>query len=329
MDSRERVIRAIEFECPDRIPITNSALPAALIKYGERLERIFRVYPSDFGPEYTPPIYPIQAFSIYGKKRYMDEWGCEWFTLKRGVLGQVKGHPLADWEALKTYQFPKPPSSGRKYVICDGGNLFERMQWLRGFENLMVDLITKRKEVYVLRDKIVDYNLEVIKRAIELDVDGVWFADDWGTKRGLLIKPSLWREFFKPAYKKMFDEVHKAGKHVLLHSDGYIMDIISDLIGIGVDVLWEAELQVNGIDALEEKFGGKICFAGNLDTQRILPFGSVEDVKKHVMHAIRALGSYDGGFIGDGEIHTDIPLRNVKAMFKAFMRYGKYPLARI
>jgi len=300
-----------------------------MFKYGKRLERIFREYPSDFGYGDIPSTYPSQAYFLHGKKRYIDEWGCEWHMIKRGVLGQVKGHPLEDWDALKTYQFPEPPKLERGYIIGSGGNLFERMQWLRGFENLMVDLITKRKEVYTLRDKIVEYNLEVIKISLEYDVDGISFADDCGTQNGLMINPSLWREFFKPSYKRMFDEVHRAGKHVLFHSDGYIMDIIPDLIEIGVDVLWETELRVNGIGALGEKFGGKICFAGNLDTQRILPFGNTEDVKKHVIHAIQALGSYDGGFIGIGEIHDDVPLRNVKAMFKAFKKYGRYPLVRV
>lgn len=69
----------------------------------------------------------------------------------------------------------------------------------------------------------------------------------------------------------------------------------TDLIEIGVDVLWGPELQVNGIDALGEKFAGKVCFAGYLDTQQVLPFGIQEDVKKHVVHAIQALGSHDGG----------------------------------
>jgi uroporphyrinogen-III decarboxylase len=248
--------------------------------------------------------------------------------LQKGILGQVKGHPLEDWNALKTYRFPRPPKLERKYLTGSGCNLFERMQWLRGFENLLIDLVTKRKEVYYLRDEIIRYNLEVIRESIEFDVDGISFSDDWGTQNGLMIRPSLWREFFKLAYKKMFDEVKKAGKHILFHSDGYIMDIIPDLIELGVDVLWEAELQVNGIDVLAEKFGGKICFLGNLDTQRILPFGSVEEVKNHAIHAIQALGNYDGGFIGDCEIHPDIPLCNVRAMFEAFMKYGKYPLMK-
>lgn len=327
MDSRERVIRAIEFESPDRIPITNGALPEAFLKYGEGLNRIFNEYRSDFGYNYVPSIYPDKAYFLGKRKTYLDEWGCKWLMVQRGILGQVKGHPLKDWESITSYRFPKLPE--RKYCISGGVNLFERMVWLRGFGNLMVDLIKKTKEVFILRDKIIDYNLEVIVRFLESNFDGICFLDDTGTQNGLMIKPSLWREFLKLSYKRMFDKVHRFGKHVFFHSDGYIMDIIPDLIEIGVDALWEPELQINGIDALADKFGGKICFVGSLDTQRILPFGSVEDIDKHVRHAIHALGSYDGGFIGDCEVHSDIPLNNVRAMFKAFIKYGRYPLANV
>lgn len=326
MDSRERVIRAIEFDLPDRIPITNASLPAAYLKYGDRLRRIFARYPSDFGINRPPSTYPEQAYFLGKRRIYVDEWGCEWSMIQRGILGQVKGHPLSDLKALGTYKFPKTPEP--KYSLGEGGNLFERMQWLRGFENLMVDLVTRRKEAFAIRDSIVKYNLELIRRSLEFDVDGICFSDDWGTQRGLMISPSLWRQFFKPAYLRMFDEVKKARKHVFFHSDGYIMDIIPDLIELGVDVLAEAELQVNGIDSLAREFGGRVCFLGNLDTQGILPFGSAEDVKRHALHAISALGCYDGGFIGDFEVHPDIPLSNVKATFDAFAKYGKYPLVR-
>lgn len=322
MNSRERVIRAIEFEGPDRVPVTHSVLPAALLKYGEKLERIFRKYPSDFGYGYT---YTKGQWLLSKKRRYVDEWGCLWVKIRRGLQGQVKGHPLADWKALETYQFPKPPDSRRGYICGSGGILFERMQWLRGFENLMIDLITRRRETYVLRDRIVDYNLQVTKRFLESDVDGIGFGDDWGAQDRLMIKPSLWREFFKPAYKRMFDEVHKAGVYVHFHSDGYIMDIIPDLIEIGVDVL-NPQLPVNDIDELGEKFGGKLCFIAGLDRQKILPWGKPEEIVRHAKHAIKALGCYDGGYIGGGEINLDVPLANVEAMYKAFREYGRYPI---
>jgi len=321
------VINAIEFTLPDRLPITNAALPASFLKYGDGLRAIFEEHPSDFGHNQPPATYPARSYFTGDEMTYVDEWGCEWSMLHRGIMGQVKGHPLSDLGALENYRFPKLPE--RRYSIGDGGNLFERMQWLRGFENLMLDLTIKRKEAYIIRDRIVDYNVEMIRRSLEFDVDGIGFADDWGTQRGLMIKPSIWREFFKPAYGRMFAEGRKAGKHIFFHSDGYVVDIIPDFIELGVNVLSEAELQVNGIDELGDKFGGRICFLGNLDTQNILPFGSVDDVKDHVIHAIRALGCYDGGFIGDFEVHPDMPLCNVRAAFEAFAKYGRYPLARM
>ncbi|MBC8275597.1 MAG: DUF3830 family protein [Chloroflexi bacterium] len=91
--------------------------------------------------------------------------------------------------------------------------------------------------------------------------------------------------------------MHKAGAHVWFHSDGYIMDIIPDFIEIGVDVLNLNQLNLNGIDEIGERFGGKVCFFGGLDQQRILPFGSVEEVERHVKHIIQTLAGYEGGYI--------------------------------
>ena len=322
MNSRERVIRAIEFEAPDRVPVTHSVLPAALMRYGEKLERVFRDYPSDFGTGYT---YTQYEWLLSGRKRYVDEWGCVWFKEQKGLMGQVKGHPIADWKAFETYRFPTLPDKRLGYVTGSGGSLFERMQWLRGFENLLMDLLTRRREVILLRDKVVDYNLQVIRRSLESKVDGIGFSDDWGTQDRLMIKPSLWREFYKPAYKRMFDEVHKGGAHVHFHSDGYIMDIIPDLVEIGVDAL-NPQFSCMNLEALGKVCAGKVCVVSDIDRQRILPFGSVEEVRETVKRVISIFGSYNRGLIGRGEIGPDVPLKNVKAMFQAFKEYGKYPL---
>lgn len=327
MHSRERVFRAIRFEGPDRVPILHCVTGAALLKYGDKLERIFREYPSDFGDGYTQyentaTGRPQYEWVLSRKRRYVDEWGCVWFKIRRGLYGQVKEHPLADWKALETYRFPSLPDQKRGYVLGAGGTIFHRMIHLRGFTNLMRDLVTRPKEVYVLRDKIVDYNLQVIRRSLQSGVDGIRCADDWGTQERLMVKPSLWREFFKPAYKQMFDEIHKGGANVFFHSDGYIMDIIPDLIEIGVDVL-NPQFSCMNLEELGKVCVGKVCILSDIDRQYTLPLGSVGEVRESVKRAIEIFGGHDGGLIAHGEIGPDVPLKNVRAMFRAFKKYGK------
>jgi len=141
----------------------------------------------------------------------------------------------------------------------------------------------------------------------------------------LFINPDIWREFFKPVYKKEFDLVHKFGAYVFFHSDGYTMDIIPDLIEIGADSL-NIQFPINPIEELGRRFGGKVCFDRGLDRQKILPFGTIEDVKKQAKQAVAYLGCYDGGYIGGGTIASDVPLSNAEAMYKTFTKYGRYPI---
>lgn len=162
-----------------------------------------------------------------------------------------------------------------------------------------------------------------LERQLEYDIDGISFMDDWGTQRQLMINPKQWRKLFKPAYQKIIDLVHQAGKFFYFHSDGNIMEIISDLIEIGVDVL-NPQFSCMDLDELGRKCGGKICISSDIDRQYILPRGSVEEVKRYVKRVIEILGSHNGGLIGRGEIGPDVPLANVEAMFEAFSEWGSY-----
>ena len=335
MESRERVIRAIGFEGPDRVPNSYFGLyEAAYGTYGESLKKILAKYPSDFASS------GFVATGIYRReisrkdvrmRRFVDEWGCVWARLHDGLAGQCCEHPLSSWDFLDDYEFPEPPvfkkESDRdqsKYVMGTGGTLFERMQQLRGFQNLLTDIVKERKEVRLILDRIVKYNLELVQRVLETDVDGVYFADDWGTQTGMMISPDVWRKIFKPAYEKMFRGVRAAGRNVVFHSDGYMPEIIPDLISCGMDVFYP-QFGVTSVDEWEEICGGKVCIIASTDVQKILPRGTADDVKHYAKQMIEKLGSYDGGLINAPEISWGIPVANIEASFGAFWKYGRYP----
>jgi len=341
MKSRERVIAAINFERPDRCPITHNPLPGAVLKYGKKLFNIFRRYPSDFGPSEfkVPNIKDLHPG--YQKGIHKDEWGLTWRTEINGVLGQVIQHPLKDYNDLADYKFPPLPSERdiqklkkwvRKiksdgYFACvsfNPGNYYERMQWLRGFTNLMRDFFRKPKELYELADLLLDYILQSLAKTLEAKPDGIWFADDWGTQDRLMVNPAFWREFFKPRYKKIFNFVHDHEAYVFFHSDGYIIDIIPDLSEIGVDVLWP-QFSCHNVEKLAKVTREKICIFSDIDRQYILPKGKPKEVETYVKKVINLFGyENNGGLIGNGEINVDVPLENVEAMYKAFRKYGKY-----
>ncbi len=338
MTSRERVIAAIEFKGPDRVPIHHFAFPGAFWRHGEKLVKLLNEqFPDDFGSKFSIPPEP-EGKDLF--VRYTDEWGSEWVMKKGYTAGEVKKPAIDDWSKWKDYKFPPLPpdshfealkahikESGHQfYVLGAGGTLFERMQWLRGPENLFIDLAEDREELHELADRIVEWNINLIARYIKAGVDGLSFADDWGSQDRLLISPKKWREFFKPRYKRMFEIVKDAGKHVFFHTDGWTVDIWDDLIEIGVDVLNPQHTLVPK-PILEQKLAGRVCIRSDLDRQHILPFGTPEQVREHVKETIALFGRFNGGLILHGEIGPDVPFENIVAMLETAYEFGKYPLS--
>ncbi len=325
MNSRQRVIRAIEMTGPDRVPIMHDTLPGAFSRYGEALDGLYRKYPDDvinvgsatfgeFGPEIGTPS--------------RDPWGSLWVRHNDEHKGQVVFHPLADWDELDRYRPPDTATdeiiaavkrrieenAGRKYTIADGDTLWQRMYYLRGFQAANEDLLIEPERAARLRDVIVEVILRRLERLAGLDgLDGVHFRDDWGTQTALLIRPDLWREFFRPTYARMFNAVRQAGKHVWFHSDGVIDQIIPDLIQIGADVL-NPQCNCMPRERLGSLVAGKVCLLGDLDRQWTLPHGTPEDVRAAVRADVETYGRHQGGLIHRGEIAGDVSLENVEAM---------------
>ena len=132
---------------------------------------------------------------------------------------------------------------------------FERMQFLRGSENLYMDLASGHAEVFRLRDLVHEFFLREIELWTKTDVDAISFMDDWGSQERLLISPEMWREIFKPLYVEYVDLIHGAGKDVFFHSDGHISAIIPDLIEIGVDAL-NSQLFCMDIEEIGRRYQG-------------------------------------------------------------------------
>ena len=337
MTSRERVLKAIRFEKPDRIPIKNCALPAAFYKHGQALvDLLNKKYPHDFGPlchsippkENLPPEYRLGE--------HYDGWGTLWHNEQEGMHGQVLKVPLDDWSKLKSFKLPPLPKQEdvlknkeavkkhkEEYFYLGGpyglGNLFERLQFLRGYENLMFDFMEKPKEIYELMNLLTDYMVEGTKLALLLEPDCIRYGDDWGTQLQLIINPREWRHFFKPRYKKLFDICHNGGAYTYFHSDGMITEIIPDFIEIGLNIL-NPQFSCMDLKKLAEMTKKKLVISSDIDRQYILPFGTPEEVKEYVRNVIKIFDARNGGFIGRGEIGKDVPIENAEAMYSAFLK---------
>lgn len=330
MNSRERVIRTLRQEEVDRVPRQLWMLPAIPMLRKEELDEVLGKFLSDFGS----PLYRYgQGKRCKGDAATVginvDAWGSVWHVGEPGVIGEVKEYPLADWSALDSYELPwellKEADLSQVNRTCAQSELFmsvgtetrpfERMQFLRGTENLMMDLAYGDKEVYELRDRLHEFFVKEMEMWANTDVDGVSFMDDWGTQKSLLISPALWREFFKPLYKDYCDILHSKGKFVFFHSDGNIEAIYPDLIEIGVDAV-NSQLFCMDMERLGELYAGKITFWGEIDRQFILPFGTPEEVRKAVRRAAGAfIKGKKTGVIAQCEWGVKDPKENIEAVF--------------
>jgi len=241
---------------------------------------------------------------------WTDAWGCVWHFPGGWLDGQVVEHPLADLSSGAALRVPDPDAytdwttaaadvarardAGRLVKgKTEHGVLYLRLQYLRGFENFMVDLAEDREELYVLRDKVADYWEAVVTRWLDIGVDFIDFGDDLGHQNALPISPRKWREFFKPAFARLFGPCRQAGVEVYLHTDGYVVDIIPDLIDAGVTILNPQDL-VNGLDTLKDLAWGKVCIDLDIDRQSVTVFGRPEQIDEHIRRCVRTLGSPTG-----------------------------------
>jgi len=341
MDNRERVKAAVELQGPDRCPLLHSALPGALLKWREPLIELFRRYPHEFGPSEFAVPEPEALAPDYRRGVHKDAWGTVWRSEVDGIHGQVYDYPIKDWADLADYRPPPLPSRenvekmkrwaedlrSRGYFVSAGfdpGNLYERMQWLRGFRNLLGDFVTRPKQLYEFADMLVEYGLQSLERTLEAKPDMISFADDWGTQQRLMVQPGFWREFFKPRYRRIFQLARESGAYVYFHSDGHILEIIPDLYEVGVNVL-NPQFSCHRLEQLADVVRGRLCISSDVDRQYVLPRGTPAEVDNYVKRVIELFGlGNDGGLIGRGEVSIDTPLENVEAMYRAFRKYGEY-----
>ena len=159
--------------------------------------------------------------------------------------------------------------------------------------------------------------LKVVDIVARYPIDCIFFGDDWGQQRGLIMGYPLWARFIKPRLKKMYDHVKKYGMYVAQHSCGDCREVFPDLVELGLDIYNTFQPEVYDIVEFKERFGKDITFFGAISTQQLLPFKSPEEVKAE-MHRIMDILGKDGGYIlaPTHAMPGDIPEENVLAFME-------------
>lgn len=268
----------------------------------------------------------IGFFEDIGHDRVKDVFGVVWDRSTDKDIGIVE-HPVLPEPTLKGYRFPDPlnprffadiPAKLEQYgdrfrVFMIGFSLYERAWTMRGMENLMMDFIDHPDFVRDLLRAIADYNIAQITKALEYDIDAVHFGDDWGQQLGLQMGPDLWREFIYPELKRMYGVVHASGRYVSIHSCGDVDELFDDLIGIGLNCFNPFQPEVMDVATLIPRYRGRLAFHGGLSTQKTLPYGTVEDVRRESRRLLE-LGRAGGYIFAPAHaVEGDVPLDNMLA----------------
>lgn len=281
--------------------------------------------------------YATELYSDNGVS-YTDEWGVEWKNVEyetrfgKGRYTEIVTHPLADEEAIDSYQ---PPDPNRPELYVEAARviqeykdeywivgvtvttIFETAWALRGYERTLMDLVVNADLVERLLDIPFNYHLTAAKKLVEMGVDMIWMGDDMGTQERMLISPDTWRRFFKPRMATSISTLKSINPEVKVayHSDGVIYPIIPDLIEIGLDVLNPVQPRCMDPEKLKKEYEYKLCFWGSIDEQYTLPFGTPTEVEREVLARLRTLGKNGGLIIGPTHhVQLDTPLENFWAM---------------
>jgi len=376
---RERVLKALEHEEPDMVPIDLGGVNTSVhvvcyeelrrhlgVKGGrveiahmwQRIvkveEPVYKALDIDF--RHAWPALARAPVKTFPDGSYIDGWGIKWIRVGYYYEMAPDGHPLKGLSPSEIDEYPWPdpyeeaektiPSLERvaKYyhektdyatVLNPGFGFFERSWYMRSFEEFFLDL---KKRPYVackIMDKILDFQLkycsEILSAVSEyVDVDNL--GDDLAMQDRPLISLETYRRYVKPRQRKLISLIKAKAPHVKIfyHTCGSARYFYDDLAEIGVDIINPVQVSARDMGntkELKERYGDKLVFWGAIDTQRVLPFGSVEDVKEEVKRRIGDLAP-GGGYVlcAVHNIQPGVPPENIVTMYKAAREYGRYPV---
>lgn len=326
ISKREVVKLVLDGEKPPYVPwsfrFTHEAIAKLETHFGSNWEVLLDNHFTELGSD-------IGFFDDLGDNRFKDLFGVVWDRSIEKDIGLPESILLAE-PTLEGYTFPNPlderffadidmkiaKDPDRFRVFDIGFSLYERAWSLRGIENLLMDFYTNPEFVHELFSKIVEYNIAQLDQACTYDIDAIYFGDDWGAQQGLIMGPNLWKEFIFPHIKKMYEAVTTRGKYVLIHSCGDVDEVFPDLVEIGLSCFNPFQPEVMDTDQLLKEYRGSLAFWGGLSTQKTLPFGTVEDVRKESKHLLE-IGA-EGGYIFSPShaVEGDVPLENIIAFIE-------------
>ncbi len=339
--TREEIRRVVEGRgAAGRVPVMlHFWIHPGAFSAPEQIQSILNQYPQDFLPIWLqiPQVYDAPASDpsyrwswkdAVSKGGALDSDGIveDWDVQLDALLGDF---PSADYPALIPQS---PPDDGRYRIGCWWYFFFERFWSIRGMENALTDFYEYPEAVHALFRKMTDFYKRMLERAkAELNLDGIFTSDDLGTQTSVFFSGKIFDEFFFPYYKEVVDKAHELGMHFWLHTCGNITEFLPKFIDIGIDVIHPIQKYTMEEREIARKFGGKIAIWAGFDVQRVIPYGTAEEVRAEVRNIVDAYARADGRFLftlGNGTT-GDTPIASLEALFDEVFRYGEAAIRKL
>jgi uroporphyrinogen decarboxylase len=344
MNSKERVIKAVTLQRPDRTPVDLWALPPVTFQLRnhfrvEKDEEVWKALGVDLRsiwPDYIGP-----KHKLFPDGSWIDWWGIHKKMV--GSFDEIADYPLARYntvEEIERYSWPDPSwfdyegltqqcEQFEEYalVVRDPGPyttcVLRVAMYLRSMDKFMMDLILNPEIAQAILNHVAEFYLEMSRRILETigEFTNIYcIADDVGMQEGLLLSPNMFDRFIKPYFVQFVDLAKKYDQRVMYHSCGAIKPLIPRFVDLGIDILNPIQLSAQGMDPVELKreFGEILCFHGALDVQTVLFTGTPDKIRDEVARLCRLFGK-EGGFIlaPTNNIVPETPLENILAVYEA------------
>ena len=339
MNSKQRVYASLRREPADRVPVFMWFHPDTTRWLAELLEIppafVDVAMGNDVRMTWVNNNYAMEGITHeHDGEWHVDCWGIKW--VKEGPYNQIGEFPLAraSREEVLAYEFPHEhfeellgrmsplvASAGEYFVGCDvSPNVFEMYWRLRGMEQTMLDMASDPELAGEMLGRCGDFAVALAEAACaRFPLDWLWAGDDVAGQQAMMFSPDTWRRLVKPHLARCFDVGTEHGLAVAYHCCGALRPIIPDLVEMGLDVLNPIQAGCPGMDPLEleQEFGHDLTFMGGIDTQGLLPSGTVDEVRRATRRLIDDMTSDGGGYIlaASHTIPPETPEENIFAMY--------------
>jgi uroporphyrinogen decarboxylase len=340
MNSRERVFAALRHEKVDRVPIFMWFHPETARHLGELLEipvgAVGDAMGNDIHQTWVNNNLAMEGI-VHDQdgESHVDDWGITWtrsygfnqithFPLKNKTKEEVLAYqfPLSKIDEFMNRMVPIADTRNHYFIGCDVSPCAFELLWrLRGMDSVLLDMIEDPEFSQIMINRCIDFSIQLAETACSrYSLDWLWTGDDVASQQQMMFRPNLWRQMIRPGLQRLFDVGRSHHLFVAYHCCGSLRPIIPDLIEMGLNVLNPIQSNCPGMEALSLKreFGKDLTFMGGVDTQRLLPNGTIREVRDAIHQLLSQMEAQNGGYIlaASHTIPPETPDENIFAMYE-------------